>query len=229
MKIKERMLMIGLVMLAGMPMCRAQIAPETIERLARTHDESILFLTGTVRYLCGRCTREHEFRVMSTVIVAATNGQMLAAVAGPLADPDTELRRVQLQVRLPGGDALPMRVAVTDEDLGLMILVPKREDESYKFKALPLDTEAEVGLLDPVVVLRRHDQATGYALSSACSRIESVQTRPQRIYFSSGFGSEQGVLPCFDAAGRLVALAMGDQRAIAAEEVGDLLSQAQPE
>ena len=101
-----------------------------------------------------------------------------------------------------------------------------RSAQTHGFRPLTLDAPARVRLLEPLLVLRRHDQATGYALSTACVRVQALETKPRRIYFSTGLGSGQALFPCFDATGRLVALAMGDQSAVSTEELADLVTQA---
>ena len=218
---------LALVLSTGL--AHGQIPSETVETVVKNHDDSVLFLSGTVRYLCGECTREHQFRVMSTAVVADARGLMVAGATGPLADPDAELREVTLQVRMADGAEVPVRIALTDEDLGVMILMPEKAEDAkqHSFRPLPLDAPARARLLDPLLVLRRHDQAAGYALSTACVRVHALETSPRRVYFSAGLGSGQALFPCFDATGRLVALAVGDQSAVSADELADLVSQAQ--
>lgn len=210
-------------------LAQGQIAPETVDAVVKQHEDSVLFLSGTVRYLCGECTQEHEFRLMSTAVVADARGWMLTGASGPLADPDLEVRGMNLQVRMPDGTEVPMRVALTDEDLGVMVLAPEKTEDAQRhgFRPLALDAPVRVRLLEPLLVLRRHDQATGYALSTACVRVQALETKPRRIYFSTGLGSGQALFPCFDATGRLVALAMGDQSAVSTDELSDLVTQAQ--
>lgn len=204
-----------------------QLTPQNIESIVKQHENSIFFLTGTIRYLCGQCTQEHSLRVMNNVVVANAQGLMLAGTAGPLADPEVEIRQVNLQVLMPDGTEVPVRVVLTDEDLGVMILaLEKLEDaKRHVFQPLTLNVAVHAQQLDPLLLLRRHDQATGYALSTACVRVHAVETRPRRLYFSSGFRPGESLLPCFDAAGQLVALALGDQTAVSSEELLDLIAQ----
>ncbi len=111
-------------------LAQGQIAPETVDAVVKRHEDSVLFLSGTVRYLCGECTQEHEFRLMSTAVVVDARGWMLTGATGPLADPDLELRGMNLQVRMPDGIEVPMRVALTDEDLGVLVLAPEKSEDA---------------------------------------------------------------------------------------------------
>jgi hypothetical protein len=219
---------LALVLAAGL--AQAEIPPETVDAVVKQHQDSVLYLSGTVRYLCAKCTREHQFRVMSTVVVVDVRGLMVARANGPLADPEVELRGVNLQVRLPDGAEVPVRVALTDQDLGVMILALEKPQaaERLRLRSLTLDAVARVRVLDPLLVLRRHDQATGYALSTASVQVHALETSPRRLFFSTGLGRNQALSPCFDATGRLVALTLGDQTAVSVDELADLIAQVQP-
>jgi hypothetical protein len=206
----------------------AQPSPEVLNSILTNHQNSVLFLGGTIKFLCGRCDKEHPFPVSSTVVVADAKGLFLATATAPLVNPQTQIRDSTLHVRMPNDAEVPVRLAVMDRDLGLMVLalLKPADAQTHPLTALSLDSPARARVLDDLVLLRRHDASTGYALSASALPIQAIETKPRLMYYSAGGTSQQGISPCFDAQGRLVALATTRQGAVATDEVADLVAQA---
>jgi hypothetical protein len=218
----------ALVVAASATRIRAEVSPEAIGNVVTNHQDAVLFLSGTVKFLCGRCTQIHQFPVRTTAVVTDSQGLLLAASVGPLADPKTEIRDSTLHVRMPDGAEVPVRVAVTDEDLEVVVLKAERAEDvrAHPFKPLDLESPARARPLDELVVLRRHDAGANYLVSAATVRVNAVESKPLRTYFSAGLPEGQGISPCFNLEGRLVALGIGEQTAIATDELADLVVQA---
>lgn len=206
-----------------------QAAPsvEAIQAVVKDNQDSVLFFGGALKFLCGRCSREHDYRVMSTAVVVDAAGLLLARIEGPLADPKTEIRESSLRVIMPDGAEVPVRVAVTDTELRVLILaVEKPEDtRAHPFKPVKLDSPAAAKVMDDLIVLRRFDKRFDYALDTTTVRVNAVDTKPRTAYLSVGLGGEKPLAPCFDAKGRLVGFAVEHETALAAEEYPDVVRQ----
>lgn len=208
---------------------RADVPPEVLRRTLASHQDSVLFLGGTLKFLCGRCTKDHDLRVLGTALVVDPRGLFLTARMGAIADPKSEIKESHLHVVTPDGAEVPVRVTVSDQDLGVLILsVEKPEDvQAHPFKSFELEGAAPAKTLEELVVLRRFDQRLGYATQAFTVRVSAIDTKPRTAYLSGDFpGNELPMAPCFNAAGRLVGFYTGQESILAADEFADLFKQA---
>jgi hypothetical protein len=214
---------LGLALLSS----RAGPSTETLQKIVAENQDSVLYFGGAIKFLCGRCTKEHDYRVVSTALVVDAAGLLLARIQGPLGDPKSEIRESTLSVTLPSGAEVPVRVAVADTELRVLVLaVEKPEDaRAHAFKPVKLDSSEAAKVMDDLVVLRRFDRRLGYALNTTIVQVNAVDTKPRTAYLSVGLAGENPLAPCFDAQGRLVGLAVGHETVFAAEEYSDLLRQ----
>lgn len=219
----------GMVLATVLTPARADIPDETLSTTLKAHKDAVLFLGGTLKYLCGRCSKDHDLRVLSTAVVVDAGGLLMAARMGALVDPKSEIKESHLHVVMADGAEVPVRVTVTDHDLGvLMLSVEKPEDaRAHPFKAVNLEAAAPAKALDDLVVLRRFDQRLGYAVQAFTIRVNAVDTKPRTTYLSADLpGGELPIAPCFSGAGRLVGFSTGQEAVLAAEEFVDLINQA---
>jgi hypothetical protein len=210
------------------PTLQAALQPSQLAETVKENQESVLFFGGHFKYLCGRCTQEHQYPVMSSAVAVDAQGVFLAGALGPLLDPKVEVKSSALHVRLNDGTEVPVGMSLKDEELGLLVLTQEKSDTApaRKFKALSLDGAPRAKFLDELIVVRRHDSMAGFSVSGSGIRVDALQLKPRTTYLSSGLASNQGLAPCFDVQGRLVALAIGAMQAIAPDEVSDLVVQA---
>lgn len=213
---------------ALLPVLHAALPPAQLGEAVKAHQDSVLYFGGTLKYLCGRCTQEHQYPIMSSAVVVDTKGVFLAGTLGPLLDPKSEIRSSTLHVRMADGTEVPVGIALKDEELGVLVLTLEKPDAtpSRTLKSLNLDGAPRAKFLEELVVVRRHDAMAGFSASGSAIRVDALQLKPRTTYLSSGLSSNQGIAPCFDTQGRLVALAIGAMQAVAPDEVSDLVTQA---
>ena len=208
---------------------QAGITAEAMAQTVKQQRDSVLFFGGAIKYRCGRCSNDHDLRVLSTAVVVDRTGLFLASQLGPLLDPKSEVRESHLHVVAADGVEVPVRLTVTDNELGVLVLsLEKPEDaKTHAFAPLTLDAPPAARLLDELVVLRRFDQRVGYAVQAFTVRVNAIEERPRRTYFSPDFPQQELTMaPGFNATGQLVGLYTGGENLLAADEFAELVGQA---
>lgn len=208
---------------------RAGIAAEAMAQTVKNQRDSVLFFGGAIKYRCGRCSNDHDLRVLSSAVVVDRSGLFLASRLGPLLDPKSEVRESHLHVVAADGVEIPVRLTVTDNELGVLVLSLEQADDakSHVFAPLSLDAAPPARLLEELVVLRRFDQRLGYAVQAFTIRVNAIEERPRRTYFSPDFPQQELTMaPGFNAAGQLVGLYTGGENLLAADEFAELVGQA---
>lgn len=205
----------------------ANLTPEVLARVAEANQDSVLFYGGALKFLCGRCSKVHESHLLGTAVVVDAAGLFLANLDGAVADPKTEIQESTLKIVLPDATEVPVRIAVTDRDLGVVVLALDTPTDAgnVKFKPVSIEAVPEAKPLDELILLRRLDKRTGYALAVATMPVNAVDRKPRVTYLSTALAGRPPMTPCFDAQGRLVALSTGHETALAAEEFTELVRQ----
>ena len=187
-------------------------------------------LSGSLKFLCGRCDKVHEIEVEGPATVVDTKGLLLTSgstVKITLSDRKTEIRESSLKVKLPSGAEVPMRVVLTDSDLGAILLAPEKPDAvpAGAFKPVPWATAVGAQLLDDVVIVGRMDKNHDGLVETAPAKINAVDTKPRTRYICAILASGDGEA-AFNAAGQLIGIGIGRQTIIAADELQDIIEQA---
>ena len=209
---------------------RAELPPATVCAIQATNQDSVLMLSGSLKFMCGRCNEVHDRMVEGPVTVVDTNGLLLTSsstVQISLLSRKVEIRESTLKVKLPNGTEWPVRVVLTDRDLGAVLLAPEKPAAvpAGAFKPVNWDTAAKVQLLDDIVIVGRMDQNHDARVESAPDKINAVETKPRMIYGCANLVSGDGEA-VFNAAGQLVGIGLGRQSIVAADELQDVIEQA---
>ena len=207
---------------------RADVPRETLNDVVKTHQNSVLLLSGRIKFDCGHCPREHQAPILSSAVVVDAKGLFLAVVPGAWAAPGAKILTSTLSVRTPDGAEVPVTITVTDKDLGVVVLALEKPEDAKKFafKPLSLESPPRAKLLDPLILLRRHDAGFDYAVSASVIQVNALQTKPRYVYYPIGAAFIPAMMPCFDASGRLVGISTVSQGVIAPDELADLVDQA---
>lgn len=222
---KLKLIVCGILFAAGAT--RAELPPETIRAIHEANKDSVLMLSGTLKY---QNQRLREIQVAGPVTVVDAKGLLLTSsstVRLPMSARKTEIRESTLKVKLPSGAELPVRVVLTDADLGAVVLAPENPSAipAGAFKPVNWDTAAKAQQLDPVVIVGRTEKAYGGLPDSAAGKINAVDHKPRLLYICALLASGDGEA-AFDRNGKLLGIGMGQQTIVAAEELQDVLEQA---
>jgi hypothetical protein len=206
---------------------RAELPPETVRAIHEAHKDSVLMLSGTLKF---QAQKLHEIQVAGPATVVDTNGLLITAVSTvrlPMSARKTEIRESTLKIKLPSGAELPVRVVLTDADLGAVLLAPENPAAVPAGAFQPVDwaTAAQAQRLDPVVIVGRTEKAYGGLPDSAPGKINAVDRKPRLLYICALLASGDGEA-AFDRAGRLLGIGLGAQTIVAAEELQDVIEQA---
>ena len=209
-------------------MAGAELPPETVRAIQAAHQDSVLMLSGSLKFMYGSKVRETEVEGPATVV--DTHGLLLTSASTVklmLSDAKTEIRDSSLKVTLPSGAQVPVRVVLTDGDLGAILLAPERPAvvPAGAFKPVPWETAARAQLLDDIVLVGRMDKDHDAWVESAPAKINAVDTKPRTRYICSILASGDGE-SAFNAAGQLIGIGIGRQTIIAADELQDVIEQA---
>ncbi|MCX7007569.1 MAG: trypsin-like peptidase domain-containing protein, partial [Kiritimatiellaeota bacterium] len=145
----------------------------------------------------------------------------------PMSARKTEIRESTRMVKLPSGGELPVRVVLTDADLGAVVLAPENPAAvpAGAFKPVNWATAAKAQQLDPVIIVGRTEKAYGGLPDTAAGKINAVDRKPRLLYICALLASGDGEA-AFDSAGKLLGIGIGAQTIVAAEELQDVIDQA---
>jgi hypothetical protein len=209
---------------------RAELPPVTVRAIQAANQDTVLMLSGSLKFMCGRCDKVHDTTVEGPVTVVDTNGLLITSsstVQISLASRKIEVRESTLKVTLPNGTELPVRVVLTDGDLDAVLLAPEKPSAvpAGAFKPVKWDTAAKAQILDDIVIVGRMDKNHDARVETAPAKINAVETKPRITYSCANLVSGDGEA-VFDAAGHLVGIGLGPQTIVAAEELQDVIEQA---
>ena len=222
---KLQLVLCGALLAAGA--ARAELPPETVRAIHEANKDSVLMLAGTVKF---QMQREREIQVAGPVTVVDTNGLLITSASTvrlPMSARKTEIRESTLKVKLPSGAEVPVRVVLTDADLGAVLLVPENPAAipAGAFKPVNWATAAQAQQLDPVIIVGRTESAYGGQPDSAPGKINAVDHKPRLLYICALLASGDGEA-AFDRDGKLLGIGIGAQTIVAAEELQDVIEQA---
>lgn len=109
-----------------------------------------------------------------------------------------------VKIRLSGGQELPARIVLRDEDLDLAFLRPTRTPEK-PLVAIDLNQSAAPALLDQVLVLTRLGRVGGWTAGASLHDIGAIIEKPRTFYVLAGSASSMGT-PAFLTNGKVVGL-----------------------
>jgi hypothetical protein len=226
--VKIKMFLCGALLAVGV--ARAELPPATIRAIQTAHQDSVLMLSGALKFMCGRCNQVHDTTVEGPVTVVDTNGLLLTSsstVKITLLTRKVEVRASTLKVKLPGGAELPVRVVLTDGDLDAVLLAPETPSAvpAGAFKPVNWDAAVKAQILDDIVIVGRMDKNHDALVETAPAKINSVETKPRLMYGCAMLASGDGEA-VFNAAGQLLGVGLGRQTIVAAEELQDVIEQA---
>ena len=215
----------GLLLAAGA--VRAELPPETVRAIHEANKDSVLMVSGTLKF---QAQKLREIQVAGPATVVDAHGLLITSsstVRLPMSARKTEIRESTLTVKLPSGVELPVRVVLTDADLGAVLLAPENPAAvpAGAFKPVHWDTAAKAQQLDPVVIVGRTEKAYGGLPDSAPGKINAVDRKPRLLYICALLASGDGEA-AFDRAGKLLGVGIGAQTIVAAEELQDVIEQA---
>jgi len=117
---------------------------------------------------------------------------------------DVTSEATDIRIRAADGRELPARLVLRDQDLDLAFVRPT------EVPTVPLPfvdaVSARPSLLDPVVVLQRTNESTGWVMAASLGSVQVVLDKP-RTYYLISFASMGGPglgSPIFDMAGRFL-------------------------
>lgn len=225
---KIKMILCGALIAAGT--ARAELPPGTIRAIQATNQNSVLMLSGALKFMCGRCNQVHDTTVEGPVTVVDTNGLLLTSssvVQISLLTRKIEIRESTLKVKLPNGTELPVRVVLTDRDLDAVLLAPEKPSAvaAGTFKPVNWAATAKAHVLDDIVIVGRMDKNHNALVETAPAKINSVETKPRTVYGCAHLVSGDGEA-VFNATGQLVGVGLGRQTIVAADELQDVIEQA---
>jgi len=206
---------------------RAELPPATVKAIHDANKDSVLMLSGTLKY---EAQKLRELTVEGPATVVDANGLLITSysiVRLPMGARKTEIRESTLKVKLPSGMELPVRVVLTDADLGAVMLVPENPAAvpAGAFKPVKWDTAAKAQPMDPVIIVGRTEKSYGGLPDAAPGRINAVDRKPRLLYTCALLASGDGEA-AFDKDGKLLGIGIGPQMIVAAEELQDLFDQA---
>lgn len=106
---------------------------------------------------------------------------------------------VDLKMRLADGTEVPARVVLRDSDLDLLFVRP---EAAPKAPMTALDaSSATLAVMDPVVLVQRLGEFTGWKTSAALGTVEVVVDRPRTFYLVTATGTRVGA-SVFDLKGQ---------------------------
>jgi len=198
-----------------------------LQPIVATNQHAVVFFGGALKYLCGRCPKTHEYRLVSTAAVVDAAGLLLARAHGPLADAKSDVRESRLHIILSDGAEIPVRVLVADPELGVVVLGVEHPEQAraHRFAPLTLAPAGAAGVWDELIVLRRFDPRFGCALDVSVAPVNAVDPKPRLTYLVAGLAGDRPLAACFNLQGRLVGFAIRDETVLAAEEFVDLVRQ----
>jgi hypothetical protein len=125
----------------------------------------------------------------------------------------TEL--VDLKLRLANGTELPARIALRDSDLDLLFVIPETAP-GEPMTALD-GASARLSALDPVVIVQRFGELTGWKVAAALGTVEVVVDKPRTFYMIAMTTTGNGIgASIFDIKGQFAGLvtlrSAGDSR-----------------
>lgn len=218
-------LLTGLVLCGGLPGARAfgDVPPETVRAIEQASRDSVLLVTSVHAW------KEGGARVEGTATVVDAGGLMIAtrSVVPLPANSKLGIRASEISVRLPSGGTLPMRIVLSDADLGAVVLAPERGAvvPPGAFKPIRRDDAVKIGPLDPIVIVGRTPGVHGAVPEAFPARINAVLRGPQRVYVCARL-PEGGGEPAFDREGHLVGIRMAPQTIVSADDLAALIDHA---
>lgn len=206
---------------------RAELPPATVKAIHEANKDSVLMLSGTLKY---QTQKLHEVMVEGPATVVDANGLLITSysiVRLPMGARKTEIRESTLKIKLPSGTELPVRVVLTDADLGAVMLVPENPaaTPAGAFKPVKWDTAAKAQSMDPVVIVGRTEKGYGGLPDAAPGKINAVDRKPRLLYTCALLASGDGEA-AFNRDGKLLGIGIGPQTIVAVEELQDLFDQA---
>ena len=222
---KLKLLLCGALFAAAV--ARAELPPETVRAIHDPNKDSVLMISGTLKF---QAQKLRELQVSGTATVVDAHGLLITSystVRLPMSARKTEIRESTLKVTLPSGAELPVRVVLTDADLGAVMLVPEKPAAipAGAFKPVNWATAAKAQQLDPVVIVGRTEKDYGALPDSAPGKINAVDRKPRLRYTCALLASGDGEA-AFDRDGHLLGIGIGQQTIVAAEELQDIFDQA---
>jgi len=220
--------LLGALLAAGA--VRADLAPDAVLAIHSNNQNSVLMLSGSLKFMCGHCNKVHEAQVEGPATVVDAHGLLITSsstVQIPLADRKMEIRESTVMAMLPSGKEVPMRVVLTDGDLDAVLLAPENPAGIAAGMFLPVrwDNAAKAQAMDGVVIVGRMDKNYGGVPDSAPAKINAVDTKPRTLYICATLASGDGEA-AFNGAGQLIGIGLGPQTIVAAEELQDVIEQA---
>ena len=224
----KKIIICGALLVAGA--ARAELPPATVRALQATNQNSVLPLSGTIKFLCGRCDKIHDVVIEGPATVVDASGLLLTSsstVPILLTDRKPEIRESTLKVKRPDGTEVPLRVVLTDRDLDAILLAPEKPGNASTgaFQPVKWDSAAKAQLFDEVVIVGRMGQNYEARSEAAPAKINAVVTKPRTFYICALLSSGDGEA-VFNAAGQLIGVGLGRERVVAADELQDIIEQA---
>jgi hypothetical protein len=206
---------------------RAELPPDTVCAIHEANKDSVLMLSGTLKFQYGRL---HEVQVEGPATVVDAHGLLLTSsstVPIPLSDRKTEIRESTVKVKLPSGQEVPVRVVLTDGDLNAVLLAPENPAglPAGVFKPVNWNNTAKAQTMEVVVLVGRMDKIYGGLPDTAPAKINAVDTKPRTRYICATLASGDGEA-AFNSAGQLIGVGLGRQTIVAADELQDVIEQA---
>jgi hypothetical protein len=204
-----------------------QKAVQTARTLASKHAASIVTVSAVVKIrfqMAGAVmpmpAQEHKIRVAGAVIDASGltvvptgrmelyRSSMSRAMGGGENKLEIKTEISDVKIHIPGGKDVPARLALKDEDLGLVFVQPKKgeaEAKGIKWRHLKLTKAPPVQVLDPLIGLYRLGKTLGHKPAVRLGRVAAVVDKPRPFIVHGGVLGGQG-MPVFNADGKLLGI-----------------------
>lgn len=209
----------------------AQTAPSSPQAVLDAAGGSVLRLSGTIKLKHADETdpREHNVNCLATVV----DPSGIAIVASQLIDAGQDDRAQvlssSLKLRRPDGTETAMRVAFSDNDLGLKVLVPESaaDPKAPPAKCIPLDPTVKAEILSPVLIASRFGKVFDYQPFACNSKIIAVDPKPRLTYFIKRTDGEiaGAGAPVFTRTGQLLGLLASPESIVPVADICDLVAQ----
>lgn len=212
------------------PAAVAQTAPSSAQAVLDAASGSVLRLCGTIEldHPDGEGCEKYDVDCLVTV-VDPTGIAIAASWYFDYHRSDrAQVLSSSLKLHRPDGTDVPMRIVISDNDLGFKVLVPESpvDPKSALFKHIPLDPTVKADVLSPVLVLRRYNKVFNYQPFICTARINAHDPKPRLTYIIKNSDDNNFGAPIFTRAGRLVGIFTEWESAASVAEICDLVAQA---
>jgi len=211
-----RRIVVGLICGAVL-WCGAVFAAEaglkaTAKSIVAKHGAAVVPLKVVTKVTGSRGSREHEAKLLGTVLdatglIVTSNSVADPASAQKKARPEltieSEVKSAKLIETRKDGTEIPLKVVFRDRDLDLMFLRPEKKTALPHLGLKKKGPELE--LADDVIALSRLGAVGDRQLAVSLGRVLSVIDKPRRLYVANGVQASLGC-PAFSAEGGLVGI-----------------------